>query len=95
MMHCHIFLHKFSPIPFVLFLLEFLFCYFSAGMAARASNNNNLDGDDGQPNAPIQQRIVSPSTEMIVPDAAGKGGRADTGRETEVVEKSSSAMSPS
>jgi hypothetical protein len=76
MMHYCIFLHKFSPIPFDLFLLEFLFCYFSAGMAARASNNSNLDGDDGQPDALIQQQIVTPSIQMIVANAAGTGDRA-------------------
>jgi hypothetical protein len=86
MMWRRIFLHKFSPIPFVLFLLEFLFCYFTAGMVAKASEDSNLDGDDGQPNAPIQQRIVSPFIQMIVADVAGKGGRAETRGETEVVE---------
>ncbi len=67
-------------------LLEFLSCYFSAGMVARASGNSNLDGDDGQPDAPIQQRIVSPSIPMIMADAAGTGGKAVTGGATEVVE---------
>jgi hypothetical protein len=77
MMHYLLFLHEFSPIPFLLFLLEFLFCYFSAGMAARASKDSNLDGNDGQPDAPIQQQIVSPSIQMIMADAAGNKGRAE------------------
>ncbi len=51
-------------------------------MAARASVDSNLDGDDGQPDALIQQQIVSPSIQMIVADAAGNGGRAETGGET-------------
>jgi len=75
-MHYFVFLYECSPIPFVLFLLEFLFCYFSAGMATRACNDSNLDGDVSQPNASIQQRIVSPSIQMIVANAAGTGGRA-------------------
>ncbi len=48
-------------------------------MATRASGDSNLDGDDGQPDAPIQQRIVSPSIPMIVADAAGNGGRVERG----------------
>jgi hypothetical protein len=55
-------------------------------MAARASNDSNLDDDNGQSDALIQQRIVSSSIQMIVANAAGKGGRAATGGETEVVE---------
>ncbi len=51
-------------------------------MAARASNNSNLDGDDGQPNVPIQQQIVPRSIQMIVANAAGNIGRAETGGET-------------
>jgi hypothetical protein len=46
------------------------------------TGDNNLNGDDGQPYAPIQQQIVSPSIQMIVADAAGIGGRAETGGET-------------
>jgi hypothetical protein len=79
MMRYCIFLYEYSPIPVVLFLFEFLFCYFSAGMVARASKDSNLNGDDGQANAPIQQQIVSLSIQMIVANAAGKGGRAKTG----------------
>ena len=45
-------------------------------MAARASDNSNLDGDDGQPDALIQQGIVSLSIQMIVANAAGTGDRA-------------------
>ncbi len=63
----------FTWIPILLFL---------AGMAARASGNSNLDGDYGQPDAPIQQQIVSPSIQMIVADAAGNGGRVETGGAT-------------
>jgi hypothetical protein len=79
MTHYCTFLHEFSPITFVLFLLEFLFCYFSADMVARTSGNTHLDGDDGQPDTPIQQQIGSPSIQMIVADAAGNGGRAERG----------------
>ncbi len=65
--------------PLCFDLLEFLSCYFTAGMAARASSDSNLDGDDGQPDAPIQQQIVSPSIQMIVVNAAGNRGRAEMG----------------
>jgi hypothetical protein len=65
--------------PLRLFLLEFLFCYFSAGMVARAGGDSNLNGYDGQPDALIQQQIISPSIQMIVADAAGNGGRAKMG----------------
>ena len=55
-------------------------------MVVRASNDSDLDGDDGQPNAPIQQQKVSPSIQMIVANAAGKGGRVETGGGTKVGE---------
>ncbi len=54
---------------------------FLAGMAARGSDNSNLNNDDGQPNAPIQQQIISPSIQIIVANAAGRKGRAETGGE--------------
>jgi hypothetical protein len=66
-----------NPLCFV--LLQFSSCYFSAGIVARVSGDSNLNGDDGQPDAPIQQQIVSPSIPMIVADAAGNWGRVETG----------------
>jgi hypothetical protein len=86
MMHYCTFLHEFLPIPLRFLKLELLFCYFSLGMAARASGDSNHDGDDGQPDAPIQQQIGFPSIQMIMADAAGNGGRVATGGATEVVE---------
>jgi hypothetical protein len=48
-------------------------------MVARVSDDSNLDGDDGQLNAPIQQQIFLPSIQMIMVNAAGKGGREEMG----------------
>jgi hypothetical protein len=70
---------NFHQSPLFCFYLNSNFFIFQRAWRQEQATLGNLKGDDGQPNAPIQQGIASPSIQMIVANAAGRGGRVETG----------------